>query len=132
MALLTSGTCTNEIEPYLTEALTKSDSWFKDHKLSLTTPKPKCIVLGTAQRVNNLNDITIPFRDAMFTSVHTFWYLGVMIDWNLKFDAHVNYLRRKAYTKLKALVRARQFIDQMLAIQMYKSLIIHLDHADVI
>ena len=73
------------------------------------------MVLGTVQHAKNLPDISIPFRDEIVGSVHTFKYLGVMIDRNLKFVAHVIYLKQKVFSRLKALGRAGQFVDQKLA-----------------
>ncbi len=42
----------------------------------------------------------------------------------ITFDKHVNYLRRKIYTKLKTLGRIRQYIGQRLAVKLYKTLVL--------
>ena len=133
IALVTNSLTVKEISDKLSEVLAKSSTWLTDHKLSLNIPKAKSMIHGTAQRVNSCDKLTVLSGGESIDTMCTFKYLGVMIDQNLKFDAHVTYLKHKVFTRLKALGKARQFIDQNLSIGMYKSLIMpHLDYADII
>ena len=65
--------------------------------------------------------------------VSKFKYLGVILDQNLKFNEHTDFVKRKTFAKMKALARIRQFVTQGVSLQLYKSLIIpHVDYGDVL
>ena len=55
--------------------------------------------------------------------VAKFKYLGIMLDSNLTFKAHVDYLLQKIYSKLKMLGRIRNYIGESTALYLYNSLI---------
>ena len=65
--------------------------------------------------------------------VNCYQYLGIELDSHLKFNKHVDYLKRKLYVKMKSLGRIKQFISNDLALDLYRSLILpHIDYGDMI
>ncbi len=113
--------------------LVAAHTWFSDHKLSLNISKTKAMLFGTKQRLSNSGHLDIKYDHDQVETVHKFKYLGVVLDQNLKFNEHIDYVRRKVYAKLKALGRLRPYISKSMSIQLYKSFIIpHFDYADVV
>ena len=92
------------------------------------------MVLGTSQKVNHHIDIdSVMLSGEIVETVTTFKYLGILLDNHLSFCEHVAYLRRKIYAKVKVLGHVRQYISQIRALQLYKSLILpEFDYADQI
>ena len=65
--------------------------------------------------------------------VGTFKYLGLMLDSELNFEAHISYTYKKACSKLTMLRKTRICMNQKIACQLYKSLILpQLDYCDVV
>ena len=95
-----------------------------------------CLILllfGTKQRLSNSGPLDLKYHRNQVETVHKFKYLGMVLDENLKLIEHIDYVRRKVYTKLKALGRLRPYISKSMSIQLYKSFIIpHFDYADVV
>ena len=75
----------------------------------------------------------ISFNGIEVELVISYQYLGIILASQLKFDKHVDYLKRKLNTKMRCLGRIRQYIPEELALQLYSSLILpHLDYGDII
>ena len=65
--------------------------------------------------------------------VTVFKYLGVWMDPRLNFNEHISILCNKSKRRLGAISRVRKYIDQNLALSLYKSLVLpHFDFADVV
>ena len=88
---------------------------------------------GSAYKLRTTGELRVNVGNSQIECVSVFKYLGVQLDCQLKFDHHVAYIRRKVYTKLRAIGRLRQSISKGMAIQLYNSMIIpHFDYADVV
>ena len=59
-------------------------------------------------------------------------YLGMMLDENLTFNDHVDYLYIRAVEKLAILRKVRNFVDPNTSILLYKSLVLsYFDYCDI-
>ena len=56
-------------------------------------------------------------------SVGEYKYLGILLDKNLKFDRHVQYVRRKCIGRLNMLGKLWRLVGQEVSLDLYKSLI---------
>ncbi len=88
---------------------------------------------GTTQRLHICVFPPITNEGTEVELVNTYKYLGIQLDSGIRFDLHVNYLKRKLYCKMKALTWVKPFIPNDLAITLYNSLILpHFDYGDVV
>ena len=132
-AILATGTTADEVSIKLTDALNTAKTWFDSHVLSLNTSKTKCMKFGSSHKLNTTAELNVKVDNTQIDNVSVFKYLGVQLDSQLKFDRHVLYIRRKVFTKLKAIGRLRQSISKGLALQLYTSMVIpHFDYAYVV
>ena len=116
-ALVTRGPNSQEVGNNLNTALSIASDWFRNHKLSLNMNETKCMLFGTHQKVNNSDDPTVGINNSKVEIVPQFKYLGVILDSNLRFDAHISNAKRKVYAKIKALGKARQCVSKNMALQ---------------
>ncbi len=103
------------------------------NKLSLNVSKTKCMVLGTSQRLANVDFPEVVCNGEIVDKVDNFKYLGIFLDNRLHFNIHADYVKRKIFSKMKMLAKTRQFISQNMSLQLFQSLILpHLDYGDII
>ena len=63
--------------------------------------------------------------------METFKYLGVVLDQNLNFSSHIEYLTSKTLGKIGLLGKVRYFVDFETSLTLYKTLILPLyDYCD--
>ena len=70
------------------------------------------MLFGTNQKLSRCVDLDVTYNGVQVENVSKFKYIGVMLDQSPKFDEHVKYVKRKVYTKMKALGKLRQYISQ--------------------
>ena len=97
-------------------------NWLDTNKLNLHPDKTKCILIGSHQRLKGQTlDITID--DHSITPSNEIKSLGVMLDNNLKWNAHVNLILKKTRSALGALKRIKPFVPRENLIQLYNNLV---------
>ena len=70
---------------------------------------------GTQGRLTALrDDLTVSLNNETIDLVTEFKYLGIVLDKQLTFDKHVDYICRKIFVKIKMLGKVRQYISQKL------------------
>ena len=93
----------------------------------------KVMVYGSKNKLNQVHDIPFYMNNEIIESVGQFKYLGLVLDLELNFEAHISYTYRKACGKLNMLRKTRLCMNKNTACQMYKSLILpQLDYCDVV
>ena len=108
-------------------------SWFSCNKLSLNTTKSKLMLFGTAGQLNLLEGISVEVPENTLELVSEYKYLGVVLDPQLNFSRHVEYLKRKTLGKIGLLGRIRNFVDHETSLMLFKTLILPLfDYCDVV
>ena len=96
---------TDELCMELIPAFANICKWLMANKLSLNTVKTEFMVIGTSQRVGQLDIAleTTPYalfvKDASIRLVKQVKNLGLIIDENLTWDHHINYMSQKNETK---------------------------------
>ncbi len=123
-AITVCGHSSVEIEWKLNQTLKLVAAWFSYNKLSLNLNKTNFMLFGTHQTCKKYNNVMIRFGETNIKRVEELKYLGMMLDPQLTFSAHVNYIRKKTLGKIKLLGRLSYVISQNLAASLYTSLIL--------
>ena len=110
--IVCSGTNEQQIVADMRRHLTSASVWLGDHCLSLNLGKMKGMFFGTAPRLNIVETKHMLFNDNTIEFLDKFKYLGVVLDGQLKFKSHVDYLIGKVTPKLRMLSRIRGYIGQ--------------------
>lgn len=73
--------------------LSKLELWLKDNKLSLNIGKTKYIIMTSRQK--SIPSTTLYFNAQKIEKVNNIKYLGLVIDSNLNWNAHIQYVIKK-------------------------------------
>lgn len=111
------GQTVEECVQILYSDLTKLSSWFEINKLKLNIEKSKVMVFD-----GNLN-YNISLSGYNLEVVNEIKYLGIIIDNELNFKNHVNYLCKKISKKVNFFYRIRNQVSVMSAIKIYNTMI---------
>ena len=101
----------SEVEPKLQNDCNNSKSWAKHHKMQIHYDKTSCMTLGSRHRTQNEAsklDITIDGNE--IKQVNKQKLLGVYIDENLLWTAHIDYLCSTISTKISLLKQLSRYI----------------------
>ena len=91
------------------------------------------MVFGSKTRLKTATDMPLFINGDIIERVSVFKYLGVSLDESLTFEAHIDYIHNKASRKLGALHKVREYMDQEIALKLYKSLVLpHFDYCDTV
>ena len=104
----------------------KFNKWLRNNKLSLNTVKTEFMIIGTLQRLNQLDSspYAIVADDGQeVRRVKIVKYLGMMVDDKLVWDQHVDYISSKITRNIGILKRIRRFISQESLLLLYHTLI---------
>jgi len=96
-----TGYSSQEINESLNKQMKKIEEWLNINRLQLNVSKTKVmLVRGIRKKVSESN-IKVKLDNTALEVVSEIKYLGVMIDKNLNFTAHVDYLGEKISSKLE-------------------------------
>ena len=101
----------SEVEPKLHTDGNNSKSWAKHHKMQIHYDKTSCMTLGSRHRTQNEAsklDITIDGNE--LKQVDKQKLLGVYIDENLLWTAHIDYLCSTISTKISLLKQLSRYV----------------------
>ena len=88
---------------------------------------------GSKQRLKFVENIPIYINGDEIERVKEFKYLGVYLDENSTLETHSKYIYNKASSRLLAIRKIRERIDQSTALCLYMSLVLpHFDYCDTI
>jgi hypothetical protein len=93
--------------------------WFDDNYMNANADKFKCIALDR----NGSVDLSISVQGINISSSNNIKVLGVILDSNLKFDAHVSNICSKASQQINALKRLSKLLNAESRLLIYKSFI---------
>ena len=107
----------------------KSTEWLKINKFSLNTVKTEFVLIGTSQRLNELDQnpestpyaIVIDQREV--SRVKLVKYLVMIVDDKLTWSQHVDYISSKITRNVGILKRIRHFIPKESLLLLYHTLI---------
>ena len=78
-------------------------------------------------------DVVVKIADVPLQIVPTYKYLGITLDSTLSFNYHVRTVSNMVSYKVNLLAKIRKFLDEKVALKIYKSMILpYLDYGDII
>lgn len=119
----------SELCEELIPAFSNICKWLKANKLSLNTVKTEFMITGTSQRLRHLDIApeTTPYalfvNDATIRRVRQVKNLGLIIDENLTWDHHIDYISKKIKRNVGILKRMRKILPTESLSMLYKTLI---------
>ena len=119
---------TNELKEQLIPAFSKVYEWLKLNKLSLNELQTKFMIMGTSQKLINLdNDLSmIPFKLILnsyeIRRVKETKYLGMIVDDSLTWEDHIDYITLKINRCNGIIRRVRQLIPEKPLLLLYQTL----------
>lgn len=91
--------------------------WLKMNKLKLNENKTKIM------EINMTSNMTIEINNKIIEKVESIKYLGFVIDKNLKFKEHIDYICKKIGKKIGFFKRIRNKVSMITAINIYNTII---------
>ncbi len=121
-AIIYSSNDAQDMKMALNETL-KVSEWFKYSRLSLNDSKTHLIGFGPNAGCKKMQNISINISGQAIQQCDKVKYLGLILDPQLTFNDHVNYIRSKNVGKIKLLSRISNVIKQGAALFLFKSFI---------
>jgi len=124
-----------DLETQINSEIKHIDLWLKANKLSLNVAKTELMIISSRQKLQSLNDYTININvdGVQINQTNCSKSLGITIDENLSWKAHIHEISTKVSSGIGAIRRVRPFVSMHTAIKIYKNLIEpHFDYSSVI
>ena len=121
------------IEHHLLADFTEAKHWSKRHNLPINYKKTTCMSIGTRQRLGVSREIELKSDDICIQNVFKQKLLGVYIDENLNWSAHIDYLCSNVSSKISLLRQLSEYVPVEVQTQFYQSYIMPLmDYGSVV
>ena len=101
----------------------KIEEWLDMNKLQLNVNKTKRMLIKQVRKKVDERNLKIRIKNIEIEVVEEIKYLGVIIDRNLRFSAHVNYIGKKVRSKLGLLRRVGEDLTPYARCNIYKAII---------
>lgn len=103
--IYTTGYASEEISDRLNEQIKKIEKWLEINRLSVNVNKTKVMLIRGIRKKTVEDNVKVVLQDTILELVSEIKYLGVILDKNLTFSAHVDYISKKAGAKLGVMRR---------------------------
>ena len=121
-SIYNSGSNLAEVQSSLQRYVDLTIEWLHANKLHVNNDKSTSMLLGTRQRINNL-DLHVKIENTSLEMCNNSKLLGVVIDNCLSWNDHVEYLYKKISPKLGILYRLSKFLSKPILNTIYLTLI---------
>ena len=115
--------CTSEIARVVQDDLNRVVQWMESSRLILNQSKTKSMLFGSWQNLAKSPNFCIQLYGKTLERVAKFSYLGVVLDENLSWKDHVEYVSSKVSRRLGLLSRIRSCLTLRASKQVYTSLL---------
>jgi len=113
-----------ELQGKINSDLRKIGGWLLANRLSLNIMKSEYMLIGSRFKVSNFGSFApIEINGSEIKKVTSLKHLGVYIDQNLNWDAHIDSICKKVGKSIYGLKQVRDFVPVDTLIIMYKALI---------
>ena len=107
--------------------------WFEFNRLSLNCDKTKFMLFGTSQKCAKFDLTEVTINSQTIQKCDKMKYLGIVLDPQLTFHKHIEYLQSKIIPKVQTLGKIAPIVKQSTALMVYKTLIMPImEYGDVI
>ena len=111
------------IEKMICDDLVCTIEWMKNNKLSLNLEKTECMLIGSSQKLSRCNPLNVIVNDVKISNVQSSKLLGVMVDQNLSWKEHIDFVGGKISKKLGVLRRMSSFMSFDCRYKVYCSIV---------
>lgn len=118
-----TGYSSQEINDSLNEQMGKVEEWLNINRLQLNVNKTKVMLVRSVRKKVSESNIKVTLGNTVLEVVKEIKYLGVIIDRNLNFTAHVDYLGKKVGSKLGVFRRISVNLTPYMRCVVYKAII---------
>ena len=122
--MFASGFKLSEIQVILQTDLDSVAKWCILNNMSIHPKKSKCMTIGTRQRLQNINQLTLKVNETFLENVTAQKVLGVFIDNTLNWRSHIDYVCKKLNSKIQLLKRVLYFLTDDMKSLFYNSYIL--------
>ena len=114
----------SDISDQLIPEFTNILNWLKENRLSLNFMKTKFMLIGSIQKIQPLSNlIAIRVNGRLLKRVKRIKYLGSVVDENLTWDDHINYISVKIRRNIGILKKMKLTVPRESLVLLYKTLI---------
>ena len=118
ISAIINSTSDNDELPILNTELEKVNMWLKANKLTINTRKTHYVIFHRTRIKHNTN-IKILINNNIVDYINNTKFLGVIIDSNLNWAAHILYIKSKISKSIGILLKIRKFIPNNTMRNMY-------------
>jgi hypothetical protein len=121
--IYTTGYSSIEINNNLNEQMVKVEEWLKINRLYINVDKTKIMLIRGVRKKATEDNLKIKLHNKVLEIVSEIKYLGVIIDKNLNFSKHVEYISKKIGAKLGVMRRIGKDLSANMRCIVYKSIV---------
>lgn len=111
-SLVTSGTDLQRINDKLQLSLTEVSHWCSNNRMLLNPEKTKCMIITTRQKhQRQLLTLNLSVEDQVIQQVKEHRHLGILIDNEIKWEAHINSLTKSIAKNVYLLSRLKPVVN---------------------
>ena len=119
-----SGYQLENIQKQLQKTVNKVKLWCKLNNMAINSTKTKCMLISTSIKLKKCAKLNISVDNHQIENVSCQKILGVMVQENLKWNAHINHVCKKLNMKLNLLKRISPFLTHDMKKLFYNSYIL--------
>ena len=117
-----NGKKTDEMADIINQELEEIVSWLNANRLSLNIRKTKSILFNLTKDKKRIN-ISLKILDEKIEQVEQIKFLGVILDENLTWKKHIQYLNRKIAKNIGIISKARTILNKKTLLTLYYTFI---------
>lgn len=122
---------TPELSQNVNKELLKVQNWLLVNKLALNVDKTKLMIFHKPNK--KLPNLSLAINDTHIEKVSTFTFLGLTIDENVTWKAHIHKVGRKIAKVFGVMCRLRQFIPSYILLLIYNALVLpHINYSLIV
>jgi hypothetical protein len=107
--------------------------WFQSNQLTLNIKQTKLMLLGTIPALSKFKNISLTYGNNNIEIVNKFKYLGVILDSNLSWCEHVNYMSSNVSKRIGVIYRVRNYLPCNTVNMLAKALVFpHFDYCSTV
>lgn len=120
---LVTGNNLKDLQLIVNRGLIKIQDWLSSNKLVLNIDKTKIIVFSSSRKFCDRQQVKITLGDKRLEVVNKTNFLGLIIDENLDWKAHINQIKVKTSRIIGILFRTKHLFHRKVMLSIYYSLI---------
>ena len=129
-AIIMKGKTCQDIQSQMDNFIPRLMKWFQCNRLTLN-PSKSCYQLYSLS--SNQRDIDIRINNDKIKRCFTVKYLGILVDENLKWESHINYVCKKISRNIGIMGRVRYYLSPKELSLLYNAIVLpHLNYCAVI